>query len=93
MAHPEGLIRAPLTLRAFGACRTGFNLDVEGSNLPAPNRTKKKAHLYDEPFSLYGAPGRIRTSDRLVRSQVLYPAELRALDEAAHSDDLFACCQ
>ena len=29
--------------------------------------------------SLYfGAPGRIRTSDRLVRSQVLYPTELRA---------------
>ena len=26
----------------------------------------------------FGAPGRIRTSDRLVRSQVLYPAELRA---------------
>ena len=26
-----------------------------------------------------GALGRIRTSDRLVRSQVLYPAELRAL--------------
>ena len=25
-----------------------------------------------------GALGRIRTSDRLVRSQVLYPAELRA---------------
>ena len=29
-------------------------------------------------FSFCGAPGRIRTSDRLVRSQVLYPAELRA---------------
>ncbi len=29
--------------------------------------------------SLYGAPGTIRTCDRLVRSQVLYPAELRAL--------------
>ena len=26
---------------------------------------------------LYGAAGRIRTSDRLVRSQVLYPAELQ----------------
>ena len=26
-----------------------------------------------------GAPGRIRTYDPLVRSQVLYPAELRAL--------------
>ena len=29
------------------------------------------------PFN-YGAPGRIRTSDHLIRSQVLYPAELRA---------------
>ncbi len=27
---------------------------------------------------LYGAPGRIRTSDRSVRSRVLYPAELQA---------------
>lgn len=27
----------------------------------------------------YGAPGRIRTSNRLIRSQVLYPVELRAL--------------
>ena len=26
----------------------------------------------------FGAPGEIRTPDRLVRSQVLYPAELRA---------------
>ena len=30
-------------------------------------------------FVLYGAPGRIRTSDTLIRSQVLYPAELQAL--------------
>ena len=28
-----------------------------------------------------GAPGEIRTPDRLVRSQVLYPAELRARGE------------
>jgi hypothetical protein len=28
----------------------------------------------------YGAPGEIRTPDHLVRSQVLYPAELRALN-------------
>ena len=27
---------------------------------------------------LIGAPGRIRTSDPLVRSQILYPTELRA---------------
>jgi hypothetical protein len=31
----------------------------------------------------YGAPGEIRTPDRLVRSQVLYPAELRALMKRA----------
>ena len=30
-----------------------------------------------EPFT--GAPGRIRTSGLLIRSQMLYPAELRAL--------------
>ena len=30
-----------------------------------------------------GAPGRIRTSDRLVRSQVLYPTELRARNSKA----------
>ena len=32
-----------------------------------------------QTLDLYGAPGTIRTCDRLVRSQVLYPAELRAL--------------
>ena len=39
-------------------------------------------------FCLYGAPGTIRTCDRLVRSQVLYPAELRALCGGAYSIDL-----
>jgi hypothetical protein len=32
-----------------------------------------------------GAPGRIRTSDPLVRSQMLYPAELRARDDVKMS--------
>ena len=31
-----------------------------------------------------GAPGRIRTSDPLIRSQVLYPAELRAHNYQQH---------
>ncbi len=39
--------------------------------------TYKKGRLNSRPF-LYGAPGEIRTPDPLVRSQVLYPAELRA---------------
>jgi hypothetical protein len=29
------------------------------------------------PFLLYGAPGEIRTPDQVVRSHLLYPAELR----------------
>jgi hypothetical protein len=32
-------------------------------------------------FDLSGAPGEIRTPDRSVRSRVLYPAELRALEK------------
>ena len=36
-----------------------------------------------EPLAMIGAPGEIRTPDQLVRSQLLYPAELRALGEIA----------
>ena len=32
-----------------------------------------------------GAPGEIRTPDHLVRSQVLYPAELRARDTVSNA--------
>ena len=39
---------------------------------------QKRAHLAMDPFSTtYGAAGRNRTHDPLVRSQVLYPAELQ----------------
>ena len=38
----------------------------------------KKALLVTAGLSFYGAPGEIRTPDPLVRSQVLYPTELRA---------------
>ena len=37
--------------------------------------------------TLFGAPGAIRTPDPLVRSQVLYPAELRA-----HAQHYTSCC-
>jgi hypothetical protein len=39
---------------------------------------KKGISCYANPFN-NGAPGAIRTPDPLVRSQVLYPTELRAL--------------
>ena len=34
-----------------------------------------------------GAPGRSRTSDHLIRSQVLYPAELRARIRTRNEED------
>ena len=40
----------------------------------------------EKDFEEYGASGRIRTSDRSVRSRVLYPAELRM-----HRENLFYC--
>ncbi len=39
----------------------------------------------------YGAPGEIRTPDHLVRSQVLYPTELRALEDAYYLDPIWQC--
>ncbi len=36
-----------------------------------------------------GAPDTIRTCDRLVRSQVLYPAELRAREGRYYKDVVF----
>ena len=44
--------------------------------------TKKGTDLTVSPF--LGAPGRIRTSGRLIRSQVLYPAELLARLRGGH---------
>ena len=35
--------------------------------------------------TIAGAPERIRTADPQIRSLVLYPAELRALDSAAET--------
>jgi hypothetical protein len=56
-------------------------------------RINKKAPPFQEGlFYLYGAPGEIRTPDRLVRSQVLYPAELRAR-KAVHYLEALSCCQ
>ena len=47
----------------------------DGSVLSYNEKVLIKHHLIKEN----GAPERIRTSDRSVRSRVLYPAELRAL--------------
>ena len=41
-----------------------------------PDTTNKKGPSCEDP-SLFGAPGEIRTPDQVVRSHLLYPAELR----------------
>ena len=45
------------------------------------------ANTYANGLGILGAPGMIRTCDPLVRSQVLYPAELRA-----HAEHYIASC-
>ena len=49
--------------------------DFQSSALPT-----ELLGLFDSARQSIGAPGRIRTHDPLVRSQVLYPTELRALE-------------
>ena len=48
-------------------------------------KLKTKKNPLKSVGSLYGALGRIRTSDRSVRSRVLYPAELRVRVEAHYT--------
>ncbi len=74
MARPEGRagasyeapLRAPVSAR-----RAATGRQSDGAS------GKKKANR-EVGFFIYGAPGRIRTSDPQVRSLVLYPTELRA---------------
>src|ERR1700683_608746 len=67
----------------------GLKLDDTVLTLKTGRRTKIVTRLYQSNFiRLNGAPGEIRTPDLLIRSQSLYPAELRAhmrglQDEAA----------
>ena len=58
------------------AVREGFEPSIRDKPYTplAGERLQPLGHLTENN----GALGRIRTSDRLVRSQVLYPAELRA---------------
>ena len=78
-AHPGGLLALRLALRAVAKATLS-------SLAFAVNR-----HLFDtfiaEDYGEYGASGRIRTSDRSVRSRVLYPAELRMHRETYFTAD------
>ena len=50
----------------------------ENDDLPNFAQRQKRPQLSLQSLFMYGAPDRIRTCDFLIRSQTLYPAELRA---------------
>ncbi len=61
------------------APRLPFRILPAGKAVCPLGRGKEKCHPKGGILFEAGAPGRIRTHDPLVRSQVLYPTELRAL--------------
>lgn len=70
--HPAGSLALGLK------CYSHF-VEPEGFSSPSAHRKTKRPHVFTWGlFVLYGALEGIRTPDRLVRSQVLYPAELQA---------------
>jgi hypothetical protein len=86
IAHPEKLTQAIHGLRPSGSLQLSQFAPGELVELPPCGRefdalfqANKQKNRPRAGCFVYGAPGEIRTPDRLVRSQVLYPAELRAL--------------
>src|SRR5690606_25192576 len=59
-------------------CRLLLPPPPSSTRLPYTTLFRSLYNLTHNPKT--GAPGRIRTHDPLVRSQVLYPTELRALE-------------
>ena len=61
---------------AFRGTGAQARVGLKGANLRGRKGDAPKARRQGQ--GIYGAPGEIRTPDLLVRSQALYPAELRA---------------
>ena len=78
--HPGELLGLRLALRAVAkATLSSLVLAINSLTL------KQQHRCYPGE---YGASGRIRTSDRSVRSRVLYPAELRMHREIYFTADI-----
>jgi hypothetical protein len=72
----------------------GYSLGLHTTQNTSQNTTqKKRASFFGWPVGLkmFGAAGRIRTHDPLVRSQVLYPTELQPHSTALKATDHFFC--
>lgn len=80
LVHPERLIRTlaqPKSSPLRGSLRLSKTLRVLSNRSSfQPDTPNKKGPSLEDPF-LFGAPGEIRTPDQVVRSHLLYPAELR----------------
>ena len=64
-------------------CGSGNDVQCKQSTLHSRNKKPAGLRVLVLAYrNLIGAPGEIRTPDRLVRSQVLYPTELRARSRA-----------
>ncbi len=74
MADPRGF--EPLTARFVAEYSIQLSYGSRSVVLDQITTGNNDAGLTGRPASLYGGPKRIRTSDRSVRSRVLYPAEL-----------------
>ena len=83
MAHsggfepPTARFVAEYSIQLSYECVVGENYTHFFSLVIRLRVVKTKKNPLKSVGSLYGALGRIRTSDRSVRSRVLYPAELR----------------
>ena len=85
-AFPQSSLHGLSILEADWSSWTPRQSQIEGPGFMAPAQDVPDQLVSRETCSRWdgeeiGAPGRIRTSDHLVRSQVLYPAELRARGE------------
>jgi hypothetical protein len=83
MVRPEGFEPPTLWFVAKCSIQLSYGRTVLHGNEISLLRMREQS----KRGCVCGAPGRIRTSDPLVRSQMLYPAELRARD--AEGDDLW----
>jgi hypothetical protein len=83
MVRPEGVEPPTYWFVASCSIQLSYGRTLRGKqpskNTGIPHAEQTSAESKQEAIrERIGAPGRIRTSDPLVRSQMLYPAELRA---------------
>ena len=81
MVRPEGVEPPTYWFVASCSIQLSYGRTLRGCNnhrIPKMGCEGNRAIVSPTKKEGDGAPGRIRTSDPLVRSQMLYPAELRA---------------